>query len=444
MSAPSGRMVLTQSSLKSDLERLNRNISGQRTWGSMYGAVNYAEQAATAPLVQDYAESMAEAYRSSLQNQAAVQGSNVGTGYKEYAIGEIDDALNQAYDQYLQNYMQNKANVTSQYDKYRSEISDTLGEQADYVKRYEQAHLDYLKELYRMHESGELAEKGYYDPFEEAKWAKYLQTDAEGNVVGLLDENTIRSNLFDAEGNLTDAGIDFYEQMELDLPQREENTYNLQDYLRTNKDYQDVADWVTGQYAFSYDPDKFGATTGQSVFNTLFGRMSDDTAYTFAERKYGMSEGQLSAQYDTFNTTVEKINGLIDDRADAKDVDAAIDELKAEYERLAREFGKSSENFEAALEQVKSLYREYRKQSVSSSARGGFSSAFATAVAGAGIGTAIGGPGIGTAIGALIGVIAGGAGGSIYSTEKDSDYEKQMRASARDAFNSAIASFMNQ
>ena len=294
-----------------------------------------------------------------------------------------------------------------------------------------------------MRESGELAEKGYYDPFEEANWSKYLQTDAEGNVVGLLDENTIRSNLFDAEGNLTDAGIDFYEQMELDLAQREENTYNLQDYLRNSKDYQDVADWVTGQYAFSYDPDKFGATTGQSVFNTLFGRMSDDTAYTFAERKYGMSEGQLSSQYDTFNTTVEKINGLIDDRADAKDVDAAIDELKAEYERLAREFGKSSENFEAALEQVKILYREYREQSVSSSVGGGLSGAFGAAIAGAGIGTAIA-PGIGTAVGALIGVIAGGAGGSIYSTEKDSDYEKQIRASARDAFNSAIASFMNQ
>lgn len=442
MSASSGRMVLTQSSLKSDLERLNRNVSGQRTWGSMYGAVNYAEQAAMAPLNQNYAESMAEAYRTALQNQAAVQGSNVGTGYKEYAIGEIDEALNQAYDQYLQSYMQNKASVTSQYDEYRSEISNALGEQADYVKRYEQAHFDYLNELYRMHESGELAEKGYYDPFEEANWAKYLQTDVEGNVIGLLDENAIRNNLFDKDGNLTDAGIDFYEQMELDLAQREENTYNLQDYLRTNKDYQDVADWVTGQYMFSYDPDVWGKTTGQSMFNTLFGRVSSDTAYTFAERKFGMSEGQLSAQYDTFNTTVEKINSLIDDRADAKDVDAAIDELKAEYERLARDFGKSSENFETALEQVKTLYRDYRKQSIASSRNLGLSGGFAAAAIGAGIGSAIA-PGIGTAIGALIGAIAGSAGASIGVTKHDSDTEKQMRASARDAFNAAVASFMN-
>lgn len=441
----SGRRVLTQSSLKSDLERLNRNISGQRTWGSMYGAVNYAEQAAMAPLNQNYAESMAEAYRTALQNQAAVQGSNVGTGYKEYAIGEIDEALNQAYDQYLQNYMRNKASVTSQYDEYRSNISEAVGEQADYVKRYEQAHFDYLNELYRMRESGELAEKGYYDPFEEANWAKYLQTDVEGNVIGLLDENAIRNNLFDAEGNLTDAGIDFYEQMELDLAQREENTYNLQDYLRTNKDYQDVADWVTGQYMFSYDPDVWGNTTGQSMFNTLFGRVSSDTAYTFAERKYGMSEGQLNTQYETFNTTVEKINGLIDDRADAKDVDAAIDELKVEYERLAREFGKSSENFEDALEQVKSLYREYRQQSVASSRAAGLGAGFGTALAGALIGQAVVPvPGLGLAIGALVGAIAGGGLASVGATHHDSDIEKQMRASARDAFNSAIASFMNQ
>ena len=73
-------MAFTKAGIRSELERLNRDYSGQRTWGQAYGAINLAEQSAMANVEQDYAASMNQAYQSALQNKAAVAGSNVGTG----------------------------------------------------------------------------------------------------------------------------------------------------------------------------------------------------------------------------------------------------------------------------------------------------------------------------------------------------------------------------
>ena len=217
-------MAFTKAGIRSELERLNRDYSGQRTWGQAYGAINLAEQSAMANVEQDYAASMNQAYQSALQNKAAVAGSNVGTGYKTEAIASIDEALASAYDSYLQNYLQGRADIAENMDAYRGTVTKNLEQQADYVQRYEQAHWDYLRKMYEMHQKGELEGGGYYDPFEEANWKKYLNitTDEAGveTEAGLMNEALLLSKFMDNEGNLTQAGVDFYEQMEQDMAQR--------------------------------------------------------------------------------------------------------------------------------------------------------------------------------------------------------------------------------
>ena len=294
-----------------------------------------------------------------------------------------------------------------------------------------------------------MATEGYYDPFEQVNWKRYLRTgtDEEGNAVeeGLLDENELRARFFDKDNNLTQEGIDFYEQMEQEMLQRNSDTraYTMQDFLRGSKDYSDLTDWTTGQYKFSYDPDLYGETSGQTMFNTLFGRMSDDAAYSFAERKFGMDPGTIKQEYSAFESKALDTRKLIEDRADYKDVSKSIDDLLAEFKTLSDNFGYSTEQFEQftdAMEQVKQAYQSYRDTSIGNSAKSGIGAGFGGALAGLAIGSA-GGP-VGAVVGALAGLIVGSMAGS--TTSKTIDTEANIRNEARDTFNRAVAAFMQQ
>lgn len=440
-------MAFTKAGIRSELERLNRDYSGQRTWGQAYGAINLAEQSAMANVEQDYAASMNQAYQSALQNKAAIAGSNVGTGYKTEAIASIDDALSSAYDSYLQNYLQNRATVAENMDTYRGTVTKNLEQQADYVQRYEQAHWDYLRKMYEMHQKGELESGGYYDPFEEANWKKYLNitTDEAGveTEAGLMNEALMLSKFMDNEGNLTQAGVDFYEQMEQDMAQRTDvQAYTFQDYLRGEKQYKDLPEWANTQYAFSYDPTMQGDTTGQSMFNTMFGRMSQDNVYTFAERKYGMTSGQLERSYEPFKSAVENLNTLMADSASAKKVDAAFDEVIAQYDKLAKDFNYTDNSLRDQLEELKRQYRAAGSgdagEVVGSTLAGGMGGLLA-ATGGAAAAGSSAGP-IGAAIGALVGAVW-------FGIQQGVNTYKQTRAdeeNARAAYNAAIAAFLNQ
>lgn len=440
-------MAFTKAGIRSELERLNRDYSGQRTWGQAYGAINLAEQSAMANVEQDYAASMNQAYQSALQNKAAIAGSNVGTGYKTEAIASIDDALSSAYDSYLQNYLQNRATVAENMDTYRGTVTKNLEQQADYVQRYEQAHWDYLRKMYEMHQKGELESGGYYDPFEEANWKKYLNitTDEAGveTEAGLMNEALMLSKFMDNEGNLTQAGVDFYEQMEQDMAQRTDvQAYTFQDYLRGEKQYKDLPEWANTQYAFSYDPTVQGDTTGQSMFNTMFGRMSQDNVYTFAERKYGMTSGQLEKSYEPFKSAVENLNTLMADSASAKKVDAAFDEVIAQYDKLAKDFNYTDNSLRDQLEELKRQYRAAGSgdagEVVGSTLAGGMGGLLA-ATGGAAAAGSSAGP-IGAAIGALVGAVW-------FGIQQGVNTHKQTRAdeeNARAAYNAAIAAFLNQ
>lgn len=440
-------MAFTKAGIRSELERLNRDYSGQRTWGQAYGAINLAEQSAMANVEQDYAASMNQAYQSALQNKAAIAGSNVGTGYKTEAIASIDEALSSAYDSYLQNYLQGRADIAENMDAYRGTVTKNLEQQADYVQRYEQAHWDYLRKMYEMHQKGELESSGYYDPFEEANWKKYLNitTDEAGveTEAGLMNEALLLSKFMDNEGNLTQAGVDFYEQMEQDMAQRTDvQAYTFQDYLRGEKQYKDLPEWANTQYAFSYDPTYEGDTTGQSMFNTMFGRMSQDNVYTFAERKYGMTSGQLERSYEPFKSAVENLNTLMADSASAKKVDAAFDEVIAQYDKLAKDFNYTDNSLRDQLEELKRQYRAAGSgdtgEVVGSTLAGGMAG-FLAATGGAAAAGASAGP-IGAAIGALVGAIG-------FGIQQGVNTYKQTRAdeeNARAAYNAAIAAFLNQ
>lgn len=440
-------MAFTKAGIRSELERLNRDYSGQRTWGQAYGAINLAEQSAMANVEQDYAASMNQAYQSALQNKAAIAGSNVGTGYKTEAIASIDEALASAYDSYLQNYLQGRADIAENMDAYRGTVTKNLEQQADYVQRYEQAHWDYLRKMYEMHQKGELEGGGYYDPFEEANWKKYLNitTDEAGveTEAGLMNEALLLSKFMDNEGNLTQAGVDFYEQMEQDMAQRSDvQAYTFQDYLRGEKQYKDLPEWANAQYAFSYDPTMQGDTTGQSMFNTMFGRMSQDNVYTFAERKYGMTSGQLERSYEPFKSAVENLNTLMADSASAKKVDAAFDEVIAQYDKLAKDFNYTDNSLRDQLEELKRQYRAAGSgdagEVVGSTLAGGMGG-FLAATAGAAAAGSSAGP-IGAAIGALVGAVG-------FGIQQGVNTYKQTRADeekARAAYNAAIAAFLNQ
>ena len=69
------------------LEEANKDYRGQRTWSNLYGSIDLARQQATSGLERDYSTAINEAYTAINNNNNAISGSNLGTGYKKRSRG---------------------------------------------------------------------------------------------------------------------------------------------------------------------------------------------------------------------------------------------------------------------------------------------------------------------------------------------------------------------
>ena len=96
--------VLTEQQAKQQLKQLNRDYLGRQTWEKMYGQIDLGTRQAENALTYDYAKAVGEAYQSSIAAEQNIMSSNIGQGFKEQAMYNNEQALQDAYNSYLQNY----------------------------------------------------------------------------------------------------------------------------------------------------------------------------------------------------------------------------------------------------------------------------------------------------------------------------------------------------
>ena len=303
--------IFTANDAANYLKKANKNYLGQQTWLKAYDDINKAyggmvtdlsiaaQQQSNAAL-QDFSDSIANAYDASLRQRNQVLGSNLGQGFKTNLLEENDLALESAYNAYLQRYMTENANIGSNlvknvggiYESAKKDIGNVdeqLMLQAQNTADYLNAHYDYLQYLYDKNP----------DFFVGDAMQDYVNREFVGGelqVTGLKNLDEIRNSMVvqseDGGWELSDRGRDFFSQVQA-LGYGDDAGTTFADYLyETNSE---LYDWSASdnQYDATFT-DSFGRATNRTGALGSIGLGEDgvikDTGY---EWKGGTPEENL-------------------------------------------------------------------------------------------------------------------------------------------------------
>lgn len=428
-----------------------RNATGSRSFGSLYAANELAGARAEQQVEQQYGEQIGQAYKSAMAQRSNILSSNLGTGYKDAMLGDTDQYLSKAYDQYMSKLSQSKQAIASSVGKANEVVTDELEKQAANVLEYNKAAPKYA-DYYMNWLKNNLSEEEYSEIVNSADWKNYMtadfgddaETQARYDELAALEEEgklspeqeaelkELRASYYrlkseqelttpayveevdpetgekfkhwtsivDDQGNLTEAGINYYDFLENYAATRKDAGPSWEQYLsETNPELLDWAKTYNPYLAGTKDP--FWAGT----MRTAHGTMSNDYKYTFLERMGGLSSKQIDSVFGDINKLTNK---SIDD-INVNDVKGFI----SQYRKLAEQAGLEKVDWDAIdkqadvyLQQIKDYEKEIKSAKIGAGIGG---AAIALLVIGMAAATIATGGGAAAVFGAA--ATAGGAGG---------------------------------
>lgn len=386
-----------------------RNATGSRSFGSLYAANELAGMKAEQQVEQQYGEQIGQAYKSAMAQRSNILSSNLGTGYKEAMLGDTDQYLSKAYDQYMSKLSQSKQAIASSVSEANEAVTGQLEKQAANVLELNKSYSPY-SEYYMEWIRNNLSEEEYSEIVNSADWKNYMtadfgddaETQARYNELAALEEAGTLSpeqeaelkqlrasyyrlkseqelatpayveevdpetgetykhwtSLVDDQGNLTEAGINYYDFLENYAATRQGKGPSWEQYLsETNPELLDWAKTYNPYLAGAEDP--FWAGT----MRTAHGTVSNDYKYTFLERMGGLSSKQIDSVFGDINKLTNK---SIDD-INVNDVKGFI----SQYRKLAEQAGLESVDWEALdkqadvyLQQIKDYEKEIKSAKI--------------------------------------------------------------------------------
>ena len=386
-----------------------RNATGSRSFGSLYAANELAGMKAEQQVEQQYGEQIGQAYKSAMAQRSNILSSNLGTGYKEAMLGDTEQYLSKAYDQYMSKLSQSKQAIASSVSKANEAVTEKLDKTAANVLELNKSYSPY-SEYYMEWIRNNLSEEEYSEIVNSADWKNYMtadfgddaETQARYNeLVSLEEEGKLSpeqeaelkelrasyyrlkseeelatpayveevdpetgetykhwTSLVDDQGNLTEAGINYYDFLENYAATRQGKGPSWEQYLsETNPELLDWAKTYNPYLAGVEDP--FWAGT----MRTAHGTVSNDYKYTFLERMGGLSSKQIDSVFGDINKLTNK---PIDD-INVNDVKGFI----SQYKKLAEQAGLESVDWDALdkqadvyLQQIKDYEKEIKSAKI--------------------------------------------------------------------------------
>ena len=428
-----------------------RNATGSRSFDSLYAANELAGMKAEQQVEQQYGEQIGQAYKSAMAQRSNILSSNLGTGYKDAMLGDTDQYLSKAYDQYMSKLSQSKQAIASSVGKANEAVTSELEKQAANVLEYNKAAPKYA-DYYMNWLKNNLSEEEYSEIVNSADWKNYMTADfgddaetkarydeltslEEAGTLSPEQETELKqlrasyyrlkseqelttpayveevdpetgetykhwTSIVDDQGNLTEAGINYYDCLENYAATRKDAGPSWEQYLsETNPELLDWAKTYNPYLAGTKDP--FWAGT----MRTAHGTMSNDYKYTFLERMGGLSSKQIDSVFGDINKLTNK---SIDD-INVNDVKGFI----SQYRKLAEQAGLEKVDWDALdkqadvyLQQIKDYEKEIKSAKIGAGIGG---AAIALLVIGMAAATIATGGGAAAVLGAA--GTAGGAGG---------------------------------
>lgn len=428
-----------------------RNATGSRSFDSLYAANELAGMKAEQQVEQQYGEQIGQAYKSAMAQRSNILSSNLGTGYKDAMLGDTDQYLTKAYDQYMSKLSQSKQAIASSVSKANEAVTEELDKTAANVLELNKSYSPY-SEYYMEWLKNNLSEEEYSEVVNSADWKNYMTADfgddaetkarydeltslEEAGTLSPEQETELKqlrasyyrlkseqelttpayveevdpetgetykhwTSIVDDQGNLTEAGINYYDFLENYAATRKDAGPSWEQYLsETNPELLDWAKTYNPYLAGTKDP--FWAGT----MRTAHGTMSNDYKYTFLERMGGLSSKQIDSVFGDINKLTNK---SIDD-INVNDVKGFI----SQYRKLAEQAGLEKVDWDAIdkqadvyLQQIKDYEKEIKSAKIGAGIGG---AAIALLVIGMAAATIATGGGAAAVLGAA--GTAGGAGG---------------------------------
>lgn len=376
-----------------------RNATGSRSFGSLYAANELAGMKAEQQVEQQYGEQIGQAYKSAMAQRSNILSSNLGTGYKEAMLGDTDQYLSKAYDQYMSKLSQSKQAIASSVSEANQTVTDELEKQAANVLEYNKAAPKYA-DYYINWLKNNLSEEEYLETINRPDWRNYMtadfgddaETQARYNELVALEEEgklspeqeselkQLRASYYrlkseqelttpayveevdpetgekfkhwtsivDDQGNLTEAGINYYDFLENYAATRKDVGPSWEQYLsETNPELLDWAKTYNPYLAGTNDP--FWAGT----MRTAHGTMSNDYKYTFLERFGGLGQKEVNS---VFGDLTKLANKSIND-INVNDIKGFI----SQYRKLAEQVGIENVDWEAVDKDVDTYFQSIKE-----------------------------------------------------------------------------------
>lgn len=301
-------MIVTEKDYKKYLLDADVGYQGQETWRQAFSSVDLNRQRQLNNLTYSYSDAMNEAYKQAYLNEQNILGTSLMGSDKQTLIDENTAALEQAFTTFSQQRAKAVSEVDANANALREQISTSLGERAANFKAYDDAHYDYLVRLYADYGDSELF-TGDNSLFSNYMTLDEEAVDEKGNPTGqmrlktrdelynpMTDANGEYLSFYDNNGNLTLKGMDFYDKMEnfsASYKNSNGNYLSFQDYLTEVNP--ELAEWAT-----TIDTHNVTGGLNADSFNKVFGQMTDDDRYSFAERFGGLTASELENKFTKF------------------------------------------------------------------------------------------------------------------------------------------------
>ena len=287
-------MIFTGDEMRKVLRENSINYQGTNTWSDAYGAIEAQKQDALGQLGNQYSKEMLDAYVTSQKQASAIQASNLFQSYKDLALQENQQVLNDAFESYRNTYLQNKASIESNASNYMNAVNEELSNVANNYSKLGNMAWQYLPYLY---------EKNPEIFKNDANYNRFLVDDGTGNF-RLKTMGELGADFIDEDTrSLNEKGVDFLNFIE---------GYNLGgstfwDFV-AEKDY-DLFEWANSADPYNAgkrNVDTFRYFTGDREEGTWSPGNSAIVKSTTEDQFLKTSMGQeLDAQY---NALVEKFN----------------------------------------------------------------------------------------------------------------------------------------
>lgn len=471
--------IMTEKQAKQAILNDYRNISGSRTFGSMYAANELAGMRAEQQVEQQYGEQIGQAYKSAMAQRSNILSSNLGTGYKEAMLGDTDQYLTQAYNQYMSKLSESKQTIASNVAKANEEITSTVDTIAKNKAAYGNALFDYY-DAYLAEKQNTLDEDAYKKFMRSALWDKYYTYDFGTDTQAKADYDVARaavergemtedelfekfwqyrraktrdelttvaydevdgrkeySSLYDEEGNLTLAGVDFFDQLENFAATHKNEGQSWSEYLQATNP--ELYDWASSYNPYNIGPDDM---TYAGSFRTMTGRTSTDYTYSFLERFGGLTEKQTKSAFSKMYSTFEA----------GKDIKLGdMDKVLSDFEALSKEIGltetdidwdKAREIVAEYVSEADAAKAETKRQGIKGGVKAGVSGFMIAA------GAVLMATGVGSVLGGglmLLGAATSGAAVSdIEAGEAAEQRYKANKTAAEDAYMQVLTAMVNK